>query len=175
MGTKAIRELDRERVKMEKEEKKCIADIKKHAKLQQMDVVTIKAKDLVKTRNSVKKFIIMRSRLQAINLKLTTAKSTEAMISSMKGVTKAMGAMNKAMNLPHLQKLMQRFQMADAQLEDKTEMMGDAIDDAVAEEGDEEEQEEIVGRVLDEIGIDFNGLVPKAHTGDLERASGEAA
>ena len=34
--TKAIRELDRERAKMEQEEKKCIADIKKHAKLQQM-------------------------------------------------------------------------------------------------------------------------------------------
>ena len=34
--TKAIRELDRERSKMEQEEKKCIADIKKHAKLQQM-------------------------------------------------------------------------------------------------------------------------------------------
>ena len=121
--------------------------------------MTIKAKDLVKTRNFVKKFIIMRSRLQAINLKLTvwmlafdacavfalicvrhdnntttlsqlsrqTAKSTEAMISSMKGVTKAMGAMNKAMNLPHLQKLMQQFQMADAQLEDKTEMMGRVV------------------------------------------------
>ena len=71
-----------------------------------------------------------------------------------------MGAMNKAMNLPHLQKLMQQFQMADAQLDDKTEMMGDAIDDAVAGENDEEEEAEIVGRVLDEIGIDFNGMVP---------------
>lgn len=70
-----------------------------------------------------------------------------------------MGAMNKSMNLPHMQKLMQQFQMADAQLEDKTEMMGDAIDDAVAEDGDEEEEAEIVGRVLDEIGIDFNGMV----------------
>jgi len=137
--------------------------------------VAIKAKDLVKTRNFVKKFIIMRSRLQAINLKLTTAKSTEAMISSMKGVTKAMGAMNKSMNLPHMQKLMQQFQMADAQLEDKTEMMGDAIDDAVAEEGDEEEEAEIVGRVLDEIGIDFNGMVPNAPKGSLERPAAEAA
>merc|ERR1712037_938514 len=98
-----------------------------------------------------------------------TAKSTEAMIGSMKGVTKAMGAMGKAMNLPHLQKLMQQFQMADAQLDDKTEMMGDAIDDAVAGENDEEEEAEIVGRVLDEIGIDFNGMVPNAHDGKLER------
>ena len=165
--------------------------------------MTIKARDLVATRNFVKKFITVRSRLQAINLKLTvcfvcfffrvmqstimttflfplqlihpfpsgpappirfhlrvqTAKSTEAMISSLKGVTKAMGAMNKSMNLPNLQKLMQQFQMADAQLEDKTEMMGDAIDDAVAEDGDSEEEAEIVGRVLDEIGIDFNGMV----------------
>merc|ERR1712224_88881 len=173
--SKAIRELDRERVKMESEEKKCIADIKKHAKLQQMDIVTIKARDLVQTRNFVKKFIIMRSRLQAINLKLTTAKSTEAMIGSMKGVTKAMGAMNKAMNLPALQKLMQDFQMADAQLDDKTEMMGDAIDDAVAADDDSEEEAEIVRGVLDEIGIDFNGMVPNAPVGGLERSAAPAA
>merc|ERR1712224_339831 len=101
--------------------------------------------------------------------------STEAMISSMKGVTKAMSTMNKSMNLPHMQKLMQQFQMADAQLEDKTEMMGDAIDDAVAEDGDSEEEAEIVGKVLDEIGIDFNGMVPNAPSGALDAASGTAA
>lgn len=175
MITKAIRELDRERRKMETEEKKCITDIRKHAKLQQMDVVTIKAKDLVKTRNYIKKFIIMRSRLQAINLKLTTAKSTEAMIGSMRGVTRAMVSMNRSMNLPELQRLMQRFQMADEMLDDKMEMMGDSIDDAVAEEGDEAEQDEIVGRILDEIGIDFNGAVPSAHDGSLAKPTATTA
>ena len=41
---KAMRELDRERAKMEQQEKKIIADIKKMAKQGQMDAVRIMAK-----------------------------------------------------------------------------------------------------------------------------------
>ena len=41
---KAMRELDRERAKMEQQEKKIIADIKKMAKQGQMDAVKIMAK-----------------------------------------------------------------------------------------------------------------------------------
>ncbi len=45
---RAMRDLDRERVKMEQQEKKIIMDIKKMAKLNQMDAVKIMAKDLVR-------------------------------------------------------------------------------------------------------------------------------
>ena len=61
---KAIRELDRERTKMEQQEKKIIADIKKMAKQGQMDAVKIMAKDLVRTRRYVKKFMLMRANIQ---------------------------------------------------------------------------------------------------------------
>lgn len=40
--------------------------------------------------------------------------------------------------------------------------MGDAIDDALADENNEEEEDRIVGQILDEIGIDFNGELPEA-------------
>uniref|UniRef100_A0A915ETW6 Uncharacterized protein n=1 Tax=Ditylenchus dipsaci TaxID=166011 RepID=A0A915ETW6_9BILA len=51
---KAMRELDRERQRLEMSEKKIIADIKKMAKLGQMDSVRVMAKDLVRTRQYVK-------------------------------------------------------------------------------------------------------------------------
>ena len=44
MTLQAMRELDRERVKMEQQEKKLIMDIKKMAKAGQMDAVKIMAK-----------------------------------------------------------------------------------------------------------------------------------
>ena len=62
--TKAMRELDRERAKMEQQEKKIIMDIKKMAKQGQMDAVKIMAKDLVRTRRYVKKFMLMRANIQ---------------------------------------------------------------------------------------------------------------
>lgn len=53
------------------------------------------AKDLVRTRHYIKKFMLMRANIQAVSLKITTLKSNDAMASAMKGVTKAMATMNK--------------------------------------------------------------------------------
>lgn len=50
MITRAIRELDRERMNLERNEKKLIMDIKKYAKENQMGAVKTMAKDLVRTR-----------------------------------------------------------------------------------------------------------------------------
>ncbi|KAK1420655.1 hypothetical protein QVD17_22424 [Tagetes erecta] len=58
---------------------------------------------------------------------------------TMKGVTKAMGQMNKQMNLPSLHKIMQEFERQNEKKEMMSEVMSDAIDDAL--EGDEEEDE----------------------------------
>lgn len=63
---KAMRDLDRERMKMEQQEKKVIADIKKLAKDNQMDAVKIMAKDLVRTRRQSRKFMLMKANIQVI-------------------------------------------------------------------------------------------------------------
>merc|ERR1719464_824036 len=65
------------------------------AKQGQMDAVKIMAKDLVRTRRYVKKFMLMRANIQAVSLKIQTLKSQSAMANAMKGVTKAMGSMSK--------------------------------------------------------------------------------
>merc|ERR1711972_83579 len=148
MIDRAIREMDRERVKMEQQEKKVIADIKKTAKTGQMDAVRVMAKDLVRTRQHIKKFMLMRANMQAVSLKMTTMKSQNTMAQSMKGVTKAMGRMNKSMNLPQIQKIMAEFQK-------QSEMMEDAIDDAMDDGTTEEDTEQLVGQILGELGIEI--------------------
>jgi len=150
---KAMRELDRERAKMEQQEKKIIADIKKMAKAGQMDAVKIMAKDLVRTRQYVKKFMLMKANIQAVSLKIQTLKSQNSMAQAMKGVTKAMMSMNKQMKLPEIQKIMQEFEKQSEIMDMKEEMMSDVLDDALGEEGDEEETDAIVTQVLDELGL----------------------
>ncbi|PIC48612.1 hypothetical protein B9Z55_007517 [Caenorhabditis nigoni] len=150
---KAIRELDRERARMEAQEKKIIADIKNMAKKNQMDSVKVMAKDLVRTRRYVKKFIMMKANIQAVSLKVQTLKSQDAMASAMKGVTKAMQSMNRQLNLPQIQKIMMEFEKQSEIMDMKEEVMGDAIDDALGDAGDEEESDQIVNQVLDELGI----------------------
>ncbi|NWT83093.1 CHM2A protein, partial [Lanius ludovicianus] len=97
---RAVRELDRERQKLEAQEKKIIekkiiVDIKKMAKQGQMDAVRVMAKDLVRTRRYVRKFIAMRANVQGVALRVQTLKSNSAMASAMRGVTRAMATMNR--------------------------------------------------------------------------------
>ena len=60
MINRAVRELDREKTGLEREEKRMIMEIKKAAKENQMAAVKIMAKDLVRTRQHITKFIEMR-------------------------------------------------------------------------------------------------------------------
>jgi len=172
--TKAMRELDRERTKMEQQEKKIIADIKKMAKQGQMDAVKVMAKDLVRTRRYVKKFMLMRANIQAVSLKIQTLKSQNSMAQAMKGVTKAMQTMNKQMKLPEIQKIMMEFEKQSEIMDMKEEMMSDVIDDAMGDEDDEEESDAIVTQVLDELGLQLTdnlAAVPGAPVGSLAPAA----
>ena len=49
-----------------------------------MDSVKIMAKDLVRTRRYVKKFMLMKANIQAVSLKIQTLKSQNAMAQAMK-------------------------------------------------------------------------------------------
>ncbi|KAF8034047.1 hypothetical protein BT93_C0356 [Corymbia citriodora subsp. variegata] len=156
MLDKSIREIDRERQGLQSQEKKLIVEIKKNAKQGQMGAVRLMAKDLIRTRHQIDKFYKLKSQLQGVSLRIQTMKSTLAMGEAMKGVTKAMGQMNRQMNLPSLQKIMQEFERQNERMEMTSEVMGDAIDDALEGDEEEEETEDLVNQVLDEIGIDVN-------------------
>lgn len=162
MITRAIRELDRERAALEREEKKLTIDIKKMAKEQQMGAVKIMAKDLVRTRSHITKFIEMRSHLQSCGLKLQTVKSHQAMGEAMRNTTKAMVKMNKAVDAPKINKMMAEFEKENMKSDMMQEIMGDMLDDAMEQDGDAEDEDKIVSQVLDEIGISFGEEIPDA-------------
>ncbi|KAL7541155.1 hypothetical protein ACHAWF_006870 [Thalassiosira exigua] len=160
MITRAVRELDRETRALQKEEQRLTIEIKKMARENQMKAVKIMAKDLVRTRQYITKFIEMRSQLQGCALKLQTVKSHAAMVEAMSSTAMAMKKMNKAVDVPAINKMMADFERENMKSEMMQEMMGDAIDDVM--ENDEEEEDRIVGQVLDEIGIDMSEGIPNA-------------
>ena len=54
----------------------------------------------------------MHAELQSVSLRIVTLKSTAAMSDAMKGVTIAMMRMNRAINMPQMQKIMMEFRMS---------------------------------------------------------------
>jgi len=152
--TKAQRELDRERGKLEQSEKKLITDIRKSAKSGQMNACKVMAKDLVRTRRYVQKFYQMRTQLQAVGLRIQTLRSNQQMADAMRGATRAMASMNRGLNLPGIQKIMNDFEKESSMMDMKEEMMSETVDDVMDEEEDEEEEgDKILKEVLDEIGV----------------------
>ena len=95
---KTQRELDRERTKLENQEKRLIQEIRTAAKNSQMGPLKIKAKDLVRTRRTeshgtymerrllmtisgyISKFYQMRTQLQAISLRIQVRFAVHAML-----------------------------------------------------------------------------------------------
>ena len=104
----------------------------------------------------------MRSHLQGCALKLQGVSSHHAMAEAMTATAKAMHKMNKAIDVPAINKMMQEFEKENAKTEIMQEIMGDTLDDALGGEENEEEEEAVVNQVLDEIGISFGEELPDA-------------
>ena len=77
---RSIRDMDRERGALERQEKKLMTDIKKEAKEGRVDSAKIMAKDLVRTRGYIKKMYKMKSHMEAVSLRLQTMQSSAQMV-----------------------------------------------------------------------------------------------
>ncbi|RKP28072.1 Snf7-domain-containing protein [Syncephalis pseudoplumigaleata] len=171
---KAQRELDRERGRLEAQERRLMADIRNSAKAGQMGACKVMAKDLVRTRKYIQKFYQMRTQLQGVGLRIQAMRSNQQMAEAMKGASRVMKSMNHSMNLPALQRIMQEFEMESEAMDMKEEMMSDAVDDVMMDEEDEEEEDLIVRQVLDEMGIQLDQQLADTPTGLKTAATGMA-
>lgn len=100
--------------------------------------------------------MLMKANIQAVSLKIQTLKSQNTMAQAMKGVSRAMMNMNRQMNMPAIQSILQEFEKQSEIMDMKEEMINDVIDDAMEDEGDEEESDAVVAQVLDELGLQLN-------------------
>jgi len=172
---RSVREMDRERATLERQEKKLMGDIKKEAKEGRTDSAKIMAKDLVRTRNYIKKMYKMKSHMEAVSLRLQTMQSSAQMAQCMKGVTKVMGTMNKKMNLPQIQKIMMEFEKQNEMMGMKEEMMEDAMDDAFADDEDEDEEDSLLNQVYLELGIEATNNMAAPGTGSIATPAASGA
>ncbi|KAH7818103.1 Vacuolar protein sorting 2 (Vps2) [Monocercomonoides exilis] len=171
---KAIREIDRERTRLQQEEQRHGAELKKAAKEGHSGACKIIAKNILRTRAATQRMYTMRTNLNALSLRIQTASSQEAMITCMKGVTKIMTQMNKKISAPEMSKIMMEFQKQSETMDMKMETMEDAMDDAFEEDDEEEESEKLIQSVLDEFSITI-GSDMKTPSGSIASSSATPA
>lgn len=75
-----------------------------------------------------------------------------------------MASMNRGLNLPGIQKIMNDFEKESSMMDMKEDMMSEAVDDVMDQEEDEEEEgDKILKEVLDEIGVSLSQQVGCIH------------
>lgn len=111
------------------------------------------AKDLVRTRANIERFHEMTAQISVIGLRLQTLKSSTDMANSMATASKLMAACNKKMNLKTMQAILYDFDKNMEIMDMKTELINDAVDDAVEIDNEEAETDNVVSQILDEIGL----------------------
>jgi len=150
----ALRSMEKERFHMEQQEKRLIVDIKKLAKEGQLEAVRITAKDIVRTRQYIKKFMLMKANIQAVTMQVVSVRSQYAVADAMKRVTIAMRAMNRQINLPQIQKIIQEFEKQSAVCEMKSDIISESVDETFGDDTEaDEESDNIVCELLDELGL----------------------
>ena len=78
--------------------------------------------------------------------------------------------MNRGLNLPQIQRIMNEFEKENSTMDMKEEMMSDAVDDVMDETEDEEEEgDKILKEVLDEIGVGLSQQVRELRQTTLYR------
>lgn len=77
-----------------------------------------------------------------------------------------MASMNRGLNLPQIQRIMNEFERESSMMDMKEEMMSEAVDGVMEddEEDEEEEGDKILQQVLEEIGIDVSQKLGEAPT-----------
>uniref|UniRef100_A0A7S0UNP9 Uncharacterized protein n=1 Tax=Polytomella parva TaxID=51329 RepID=A0A7S0UNP9_9CHLO len=161
---KECRDIDREVLTLQKEEQKLIREIKAAAKAGNTASAKILAKSLIRLREQITKLKGSTAHLTSISTQLTTSVATMKVANAMNTAAKTMTNMQKAVNPAGVTATMQQFARENAKMAMTSEMMDDAIDGALDDDEIEGETDELVGQVLDEIGIDLAthlGKVPE--------------
>ena len=142
-------------------------EIKKAAKQGNKQAATVLAKQLIQMRKQKTRTYVVQSQIRGANSQSKVMGANVKLAETMGQTTKVMGQMNKMVDPQKVAKTMQEFEMANAKMEMTEETMNDALDDILTESGDEEEEQAIIGKVLDEIGIEIAAKVLKKNAFQL--------
>ncbi|RHY28049.1 hypothetical protein DYB32_006307 [Aphanomyces invadans] len=175
------RELEREKMALERQEKQLIADIKKAAKEGNTGGTKILAKQLIQLRQQKDKMTMLKSNLGSIGLQTTVIhggpndngcshrkdhKGINVLVMTSQFFTRCqtMASTSKQMDMNRFQKVIMDFEKQSEMMGMREEMLDDTLIDAFDDEEVEAEGDAVVDQVLTEIGLDLGSLMADAPT-----------
>jgi Zn-dependent M32 family carboxypeptidase len=149
-----IREIDRESVRLQHEEKLLMVEVKK-ASSNNMKLSMQKAQAVVRTRRMVNRFSLMKAHLQGVSTRIQSVKSTENLQKAIGSAVQMMQKFNRCIGAKGLSISLNELERQNAAMNMQTEMIDEQMDSVFEEDNDEEEGSDLVLQILTEAGVDI--------------------
>ncbi|KAH8368664.1 hypothetical protein KR084_004292, partial [Drosophila pseudotakahashii] len=156
----AVKELERNSKKCEKEEKLEKVKAKKAIQKGNMDVARIHAENAIRQKNQAVNYLRMSARVDAVASRVQSALTTRKVTGSMAGVVKAMDAAMKGMNLEKISSLMEKFESQFEDLDVQSSVMEGTMSDTVTTSVPQGDVDNLLQQVADEAGLELNMELP---------------
>ncbi|CAG9560748.1 unnamed protein product [Danaus chrysippus] len=156
----AVKELERNSKKCEKEEKLEKDKAKKAIQKGNMEVARIHAENAIRQKNQAINYLRMSARVDAVSSRVQTALTTRKVTNSMAGVVKAMDAAMKSMNLEKISTLMDKFESQFEDLDVQSSYMENAMSQTTTTTVPQGDVEKLLQQVADEAGLELNMELP---------------
>jgi len=157
----AVKELERNSKRCEKEEKLEKAKTKQAIQKGNMEVARIHAENAIRQKNQAINYLRMSARVDAVSSRVQSALTTRKVTNSMAGVVKAMDAAMKSMNLEKISNLMDKFEQQFEDLDVQSGVMENAMSQNVTTMVPQNDVDTLMQEVADEAGLELNLELPE--------------
>ncbi|EDS38691.1 charged multivesicular body protein 1b [Culex quinquefasciatus] len=171
----AVKDLERQAKKSEKEEKAEILKTKKAIQKGNTEVARIHAENAIRQKNQSLNYLRMSARVDAVASRVQTALTTRQVTNSMAGVVKAMDAAMKGMNLEKISGLMDKFESQFEDLDVQSSYMENTMSQTTTTAVPQNDVESLMQRVADEAGLELNMELPSGPASSAIGASTQAS
>lgn len=169
----AVKELERNAKRCEKEEKAEKAKTKKAIQKGNTEVARIHAENAIRQKNQAVNYLRMSARVDAVASRVQTALTTRKVTQSMAGVVKAMDAAMKSMNLEKISSLMDKFENQFEDLDVQSSYMENTMSQTVTTSVPQQDVDGLMQQIADEAGLDLNMELPQAGSVGVSTAASQ--
>lgn len=161
----AVKELERNSKRCEKEEKQEKAKTKQAIQKGNMEVARIHAENAIRQKNQSLNYLRMSARVDAVASKVQSAVTTRKVTNSMAGVVKAMDAAMQSMNLEKISNVMDKFEQQFEDLGVQTDVLENTMAQTTTTLIPQNDVDSLMQQVADEAGLELNMELPEGPQG----------
>lgn len=149
---RGIRDVDRERTILQKEEKRAMDEVRRMLQRGQPETAAVLAKDAIRTKRAIGHFYKMRGEMTALKTRLQVMSSSAAMQEAMVGGARALYRLNRMLDVPAMYRIVATFEAQCDMSEIKQEVMSESLDGETLEPEDDSAIAELLAQAAEEVG-----------------------